>query len=324
MQQLDLNLPSAPERRKATPLARVTVAHRSGGATPQSIAASIAARATLKQCTKCNLPFTAHDHKATVCKKCRTTCGCGASKSKQAKYCKECGGRSPARLAQLAKLHAQTRSRQNPSKRPEVRRKISKSLRGGAHARYTLPGYEARLVEQAHKMQRFSKGLRSRVEISVGSLLEGFEPQYRLGRYAVDYASAKHKVAVEVQGCYWHCCNQCFPQGPETSSQVANVRRDRLKAEYIRSQGWKLIEIWEHEHNTELALLKITARIKHLCSPSPNSSHLKQLTNSLTMMESALGCTATHGKCELSSTGRHSTNKVQKQGCLETLAKSPL
>jgi len=296
VQQLSVNLPTAPERRKATLSAMRTVAHRSGGATPQSIAASLKARECTKVCIRCFRKFTAHDWKVELCKSCKTTCACGAPKTAQAKTCPECRRKSPRRLAQLERLHQAMQGENNPSKRPDIRKKISESLKGGKHAVYTRKEYRQRLVEQALYMQQQQRGrVRSKVEISVGSILSGFEPQLRVGDYLIDYASQEKMVAVEIQGCYWHCCPKCFPNGPETSAQVSNLKRDKCKAKYLSDNGWLLITVWEHEHNSMLALLKIKAKILHLCSRSKNNSALKRLTNYLTMMENALDCMGTHG-----------------------------
>jgi len=293
----------------------VPFAHRApGGATAQSIKASLAARKCQKSCGKCGQRFIAYDHKAKVCKKCKTTCACGSAKTKQAKYCKACRKVSPKVIAQRKRLHELTRSRPNPAKRAEVRKKISMSLKAGGHARYSKPGYLDRLVEQAHHM-REQRQHRSRVEISVGSLLKGFIPQVRVGPYAVDYAHVERKVAVEVQGCYWHCCPVCFPAGCVSKAQKDNIERDRRKAAYLKANGWKLVLVWEHEHWSMFGLFKITARIKHICFNSPNSSRLKRLIDSLTMMENAPGCTGTRGSSGWFSKGRRSPALVRRPGC---------
>lgn len=67
-----------------------------------------------------------------------------------------------------------------------------------------------------------------------------------------DVAFTRQKVAVFVDGCFWHAC----PEHGTTPSRNAdywtpklarNVERDRLQDEALRSHGWKVIRVWEHE-----------------------------------------------------------------------------
>jgi DNA mismatch endonuclease (patch repair protein) len=67
-----------------------------------------------------------------------------------------------------------------------------------------------------------------------------------------DFAFPKQKLAVFVDGCFWHGC-------PKHSSLPANNRafwnrkfstnklRDILVTRTLRSQGWRVLRIWEHE-----------------------------------------------------------------------------
>ena len=67
-----------------------------------------------------------------------------------------------------------------------------------------------------------------------------------------DFAFPKQKLAMFVDGCFWHGC-------PEHSSLPVNNRafwkrkfstnksRDILVTRTLRSQGWRVLRIWEHE-----------------------------------------------------------------------------
>ena len=67
-----------------------------------------------------------------------------------------------------------------------------------------------------------------------------------------DFMFSKQRVAIFVDGCFWHCC-------PKHSSMPANNRafwrrklsanrvRDRLITVTLRSRGWSVLRIWEHE-----------------------------------------------------------------------------
>lgn len=58
-------------------------------------------------------------------------------------------------------------------------------------------------------------------------------------------------------GCYWHQCNKCFPiqyhTSPHSNSKMAFMYESCIaRAEKIRSLGYNLIEMWEHDFDKEL------------------------------------------------------------------------
>lgn len=60
------------------------------------------------------------------------------------------------------------------------------------------------------------------------------------------------KVAVFVDGCFWHCCPSHFTM-PKTNTEfwrkklAGNRRRDRAVSVKLHRLGFKVIRIWEHE-----------------------------------------------------------------------------
>ena len=67
----------------------------------------------------------------------------------------------------------------------------------------------------------------------------------------VDVAFPKRRVAVFLDGCYWHACPE-HGHVPKTNSEFwaakfrRNVARDREVNRALRSAGWKVVRIWEH------------------------------------------------------------------------------
>ncbi len=67
-----------------------------------------------------------------------------------------------------------------------------------------------------------------------------------------DLVFRKHKVAVFVDGCFWHGCPT---HGTRPKSNAAfwtdkiqrNISRDRLVNATLRSAGWRVLRIWQHE-----------------------------------------------------------------------------
>jgi DNA mismatch endonuclease (patch repair protein) len=66
-----------------------------------------------------------------------------------------------------------------------------------------------------------------------------------------DFAFPKQKVAVFVDGCFWHGCPKCYSR-PKTNrafwdkKRENNMARDRRVTRQLRRQGWKVIRIWQH------------------------------------------------------------------------------
>jgi DNA mismatch endonuclease (patch repair protein) len=66
-----------------------------------------------------------------------------------------------------------------------------------------------------------------------------------------DFTFPKQKVAIFVDGCFWHGCPKCYTR-PKTNrafwdrKRETNTARDRRVNCQLRRQGWKVIRIWEH------------------------------------------------------------------------------
>ena len=53
------------------------------------------------------------------------------------------------------------------------------------------------------------------------------------------------KTIIEVQGCYWHGCNSCFPN--PSPRQLKQIRKDKEIKQIAESNGWTIVYIWEHD-----------------------------------------------------------------------------
>jgi DNA mismatch endonuclease (patch repair protein) len=83
-----------------------------------------------------------------------------------------------------------------------------------------------------------------------------------------DFVFPKLKVAVFVDGCFWHGCSTHFKMPSnnkafwETKIQ-ANRKRDRIVNKLLKHKGWVVLRIWEHDLRQSSNLV-----IKHLQSLS--------------------------------------------------------
>lgn len=72
-----------------------------------------------------------------------------------------------------------------------------------------------------------------------------FEHPYQAGAMQADFYIPAINTLVEVQGCYWHGCEQCGFTGNEFFA--LKRKRDRNQFGYFKGLGYKIRTIWEHE-----------------------------------------------------------------------------
>jgi DNA mismatch endonuclease (patch repair protein) len=80
----------------------------------------------------------------------------------------------------------------------------------------------------------------------------GFRYRKHYGPHKIDVAFPGRKVAVFVDGCFWHGC-PAHASIPESNMEYwvpkleRNKRRDFEVTAALEAQGWAVIRIWEHE-----------------------------------------------------------------------------
>ncbi|MGW3338359.1 very short patch repair endonuclease [Streptomyces sp. NPDC001009] len=87
-------------------------------------------------------------------------------------------------------------------------------------------------------------------------------------RRTADMVFRPAKLAVFIDGCYWHGCPEHYVP-PKTnprywSEKVArNMARDRDTDDQLRTAGWTVLRFWEHDPAEECAL-EIAATVSRL------------------------------------------------------------
>jgi DNA mismatch endonuclease (patch repair protein) len=71
-------------------------------------------------------------------------------------------------------------------------------------------------------------------------------------RRRADMAFIQPKVAVMIDGCFWHSCplHSTMPQANRAwwrAKLSANVRRDKDTDHRLAQLGWSVLRFWEHE-----------------------------------------------------------------------------
>ena len=106
------------------------------------------------------------------------------------------------------------------------------------------------------RSMRSNKGKGTGPEMTVRKMLrEMGHPGYRLNWKGApghpDIAYPGRRLAIFVNGCFWHRCPICDLPLPRSHQDFwsakfsRNVERDREKTMELESAGWKVLTIWE-------------------------------------------------------------------------------
>jgi DNA mismatch endonuclease (patch repair protein) len=102
-------------------------------------------------------------------------------------------------------------------------------------------------------------------EMALRSLLHGRGLRYRVDappilgiRRRADILFPKQRVAVFVDGCFWHGCPEHYRPSTKNVSfweekLMANRSRDKRTNETLSASGWTVIRVWEHEDMSDAA-----------------------------------------------------------------------
>jgi DNA mismatch endonuclease (patch repair protein) len=127
------------------------------------------------------------------------------------------------------------------------------------------PSVSARMSRQASKdtaaellvrRRLHAAGLRYRVEYPVPGM----------ARRRIDVAFNSVKVAVLIDGCFWHGCPEHASQ-PKSNAEWwrqklhRNMARDAETTEHLVAAGWEVLRFWEHEAPEDVAL-RIAAAVE--------------------------------------------------------------
>ncbi|MFD4033664.1 very short patch repair endonuclease [Streptomyces sp. NPDC058637] len=83
-------------------------------------------------------------------------------------------------------------------------------------------------------------------------------------RRTADLVFRPAKVAVFIDGCYWHGCPEHYVP-PKTNSRywsdkvARNMARDRDTNERLTQAGWLVLRFWEHQDSDACALSIVSA-----------------------------------------------------------------
>jgi DNA mismatch endonuclease (patch repair protein) len=146
--------------------------------------------------------------------------------------------------------------------------------------------YPRPMSEGRSRNMKANRRVDTKPEVALRSALHRLGYRYRKDfridlaagvRVRPDIVFTARKVAVFVDGCFWHVCPEHGRQPTSnewywTPKLRRNVERDRAADAALTAAGWRVIRLWEHEPlaaAVEAVLEAVGSRdMKHRCEAS--------------------------------------------------------
>jgi DNA mismatch endonuclease (patch repair protein) len=85
--------------------------------------------------------------------------------------------------------------------------------------------------------------------------MRGWRRHIRVEGAKPDFVFSRRKLAVFVDGCFWHACPECSKR-PATNTDywtkklTRNAQRDARQTSTLVAAGWRVLRFWGHELQT--------------------------------------------------------------------------
>ncbi|MCY3851922.1 MAG: very short patch repair endonuclease, partial [Acidimicrobiaceae bacterium] len=122
-----------------------------------------------------------------------------------------------------------------------------------------LPDESWASSEATRKSMQGNRSRDTKPELAARSLIHAQGLRYRVGvrplpglRRTADVVFRRDKIAVFLDGCFWHGCPEHHTQ-PTTNSEYwsakinGNIERDKDTNAQLEQAGWTVLRFWEHE-----------------------------------------------------------------------------
>ena len=107
-----------------------------------------------------------------------------------------------------------------------------------------------RHVMQANRSKNTGPELRVRAALREAGLT-GYRLHWKKAPGRPDVCFPGRRVAIQINGCFWHRCPFCGPSRPKTHPEfweqkfARNRERDERNARQLLEDGWTLLVVWE-------------------------------------------------------------------------------
>ena len=97
-----------------------------------------------------------------------------------------------------------------------------------------------------------SKNTKPEVLLRKALWAKGLRFRIHYGKEKIDIAFPSKKLAIFVDGCFWHGCpiHSHLPKSHKDywhPKLRRNIERDKAKNERLESEGWTVLRFWEHD-----------------------------------------------------------------------------
>lgn len=97
-----------------------------------------------------------------------------------------------------------------------------------------------------------SKNTKPEVTLRKALWARGLRFRIQYGKEHIDIAFPAKKLAIFVDGCFWHGCpiHSHLPKSNEEywyPKLKKNIERDHQKIQRLETDNWKVLRFWEHE-----------------------------------------------------------------------------
>jgi DNA mismatch endonuclease (patch repair protein) len=114
------------------------------------------------------------------------------------------------------------------------------------------------------------------VEIFRSNGIKGWRRHLNM-RGKPDFTFRQHKLAIFVDGCFWHGCPTHLRMPVSNKDYWAqkiqrNVRRDKTTTRELRRSGWRVLRVWEHELRKPSTVVRRVSRMLRMPERSITTS----------------------------------------------------
>lgn len=140
---------------------------------------------------------------------------------------------------------------QDPEQQELLRQITTERWEEGGDLREKVPQWHLDNKERSNylaaKARSYIKKKSSKLHLTFKDLmisegLTGFITEFRYGFYHIDEANPDLKLAIEIDGCYWHSCPECGYDGPQET-----LATDNRKESFLEKRGWTVLRFWGHD-----------------------------------------------------------------------------
>ena len=220
----------------------------------------------------------------------------GSADSSPAADAEDAAGSSPATDAGASAPAGGASAGANPRSRAAKRAKRTKRSRSTAKPGLLdgidtsdLSASETELVRRRAAIRKSMQGNKradTKPEMLVRQRLRqagltGYRLQWKQAPGRPDIAFPGRRIAIFVNGCFWHRCPHCNPSTPKRNVEFweakfrRNVERDARALAELKELGWQAIVIWECELKRDRidATMERVVDIVRAAGPAARTSH---------------------------------------------------